>query len=76
MRGEISYDLVMDDSMPFVEGTFRLGDGEWQVVIVSKKPISETNMTPSVWASGVKGIVIHVPQRSTLNRRVVEQLLS
>lgn len=32
---EISYDLVMDDDMSFVEGTYRLPGGDWQVVIVS-----------------------------------------
>lgn len=35
MRAEISYDLVMDDDMAFVEGTHRLPGGDWQVVIVS-----------------------------------------
>ena len=29
MRAEISYDLVMDDDMEFVEGTYRLPGGDW-----------------------------------------------
>jgi hypothetical protein len=28
MTGEISYDLVMEDDMSFVEGTFRVGNAE------------------------------------------------
>ena len=76
MRGEISYDLVMDDDMEFVEGSFRLEEGPWQVVIVSKKPVAETVIRPSVWSSGVEGIVIHVPEGSILNKGVVEQIMS
>ena len=34
MHAEISYDLVMDDDMSFVEGTYRLLGGDWQVVPV------------------------------------------
>jgi hypothetical protein len=40
MRAEISYDLVMDDDMWFVDGTKRLPGRDWQVVIVraSRRP--------------------------------------
>jgi hypothetical protein len=76
MRGDISYDLVMDDDMSFVEGTFRFGDDDWQVVIVSKKPVPEPTITPSAWSSGVKGIVIYVPKATVLNRQLVEGLMS
>ena len=37
ISGEISYDLVMGDDMAFVEGTFRISGGEWQVFIFQTK---------------------------------------
>ena len=36
MKAEITYDLVMDDNMNFVEGCYRLHGGEWQVFIFIK----------------------------------------
>src|SRR5262245_47640183 len=38
---EISYDLVMGEDMAFVEGTYRLPGGDWQVVIVSRYDVAE-----------------------------------
>jgi hypothetical protein len=32
MQAEISYDLVMDYEMAFVEGTYRLPARDWQVL--------------------------------------------
>lgn len=76
MRAEISYDLVMDEDMNFVEGTFRLPGGEWQVVVVSKRPVPslETNLT--TWDSGVTGLVVTFPLDWKLDRAAVETLLS
>jgi hypothetical protein len=34
MKGEISYDLVMENDMSFVEGTYRIENGEWRVFIL------------------------------------------
>lgn len=76
MTGEISYDLVMKDEMDFVEGSYRLQDGEWQVFIVSKAPLERPEMTPCHWASGVAGIVIRLPLFVRLNKQVVEQMMS
>lgn len=72
MTGEISYDLVMDDDMGFVEGTFRLPGESWQVIIVSKSSVPSVEVQHSVWESGVKGLVINVPGETWLNRAVVE----
>jgi len=41
MHAEISYDLVMDSDMEFVEGTYRLPGEDWQVVIVSRHDVKE-----------------------------------
>ena len=40
-RPQMSYDLVMEEDMPFVEGCFRLPGGEWQVVIVSRGDVQQ-----------------------------------
>src|SRR5262245_34345096 len=53
MEGTISYDLVMDDSMSFVEGTFRLGSDDWEVFVVSKGPVSRPEWRACTWDSGV-----------------------
>src|SRR5437762_2065773 len=74
--GEISYDLVMDDNMPFVEGTFRLQDGIWQVIIVSKGDVLTPQIKFTEWDSGVTGIFIRFPQHKPLNAIQTEALLS
>jgi len=76
MRAEISYDLVMDDDMAFVEGTFRLADGVWRAVIVSRCDVPEPQVLPQQWESGVSGVFIRFPRAGRLNRAVVEQVLS
>ena len=76
MTGEISYDLVMTDDMDFVEGAYRVGDGAWQVLIVSKRDVTEPTIKPSTWDSGVTGVVIHLPRDTRLDKALVERLLS
>ena len=51
MKAEITFDLVMDDDMPFVEGCYRLPDGPWQVFIFIGFRDSETLKvkTDAVW---------------------------
>ena len=76
MNGEISYDLVMEEDMAFVEATFRLPGDEWQVLIVSKRDTDETRIRPCTWESGVRGFAVHVPKSTRLNRKFVEEMLS
>jgi hypothetical protein len=66
----------MDDNMPFVEGSYRIGGCDWCVFIFSKLPIEEVRWKASTWESGVSGIVIHVPTGMGLNMTTVESLLS
>ncbi|PHX64521.1 MAG: hypothetical protein CK551_00435 [Planctomycetaceae bacterium] len=49
MTGEISYDIAMDADNSFVEGSYRVGDGAWQVFIVSKRDVTEAIIKPSTW---------------------------
>ena len=72
---EISYDLVMDGEMDFVEGTYRLAGRDWQVLIFTRCDIPEPILTDTTWQSGVTGLHIAFPQNRTLNQSVVERLL-
>ena len=78
MRAEISYDLIMEDDMAFVEGTYRLPGGEWQVVVVSgfDRDVSEPQVIPQQWNSGVSGVVIKLPRSEQINAAIVERVLS
>ena len=76
MRAEISYDLVMDEDMGFVEGTFRLPGGDWQVVIVSRYDVAEPVAVPQVWDGGVRGVFVRFPRGWPLNAAAVERVLS
>jgi hypothetical protein len=76
MMGEISYDLVMEDDMDFVEGTYRIGDGDWRVFVTNRAAIDRAEVSSFRWLSGVTGVVLRVPQSGRLNKQVVEWLLS
>ncbi len=76
MRAEISYDLIMDDDMSFVEGAYRLAGGDWQVVIVSRREVAEPEVVPQRWESGVSGVFVRFPHAGRLNRETVERVLS
>jgi hypothetical protein len=78
MRAEISYDLVMDDDMEFVEGTYRLPGQDWQVVIVSAfdRDVPEPQVVPQRWKSGVSGVFIRLPRAERINAVTVERVLS
>jgi hypothetical protein len=76
MRGEISYDLVMEDSMSFVEGSYRIGKGNWQVFIFRKDPIEKLEVTLGTWPSGVNGVFVRLPLCFPLNKQIVEQIMA
>src|SRR2546429_548419 len=77
MQGEISYDLIMEDDMDFVEGCYRLPHKPWEVFIFSKsRRIAEPAHRFFTWDSGVTGITFHVPDSTRLNKTLVEELLS
>src|SRR5438132_862934 len=46
MKAEISYDLIIEGDMDFVEGAYRLADGDWQVVIASKHDLIDPSPRP------------------------------
>jgi hypothetical protein len=76
MNAEISYDLVMEDDMSFVEGTHRVGDGTWQVFIFRKDPVRELEVASGQWSSGIAGVFVRLPRSFRLNKQVVEQVMA
>ena len=76
MRGDISYDLVMQDDMEFVEGSYRMHGEDWKVFIIRKVAIEIVEIKSSQWSSGVSGLVIRLPRAVQLNKMVVEEILS
>jgi hypothetical protein len=76
MRAEISYDLVMDGDMGFVEGCYRLPGGDWCVVTVSRCDVLEPEVVPQIWESGAGGVLVRFPRLGSLNAEAVERILS
>src|SRR5262249_42835742 len=78
MRAEISYDLVMDDDMEFVEGAYRLSGGDWQVVIVSAfdRDVLASQVVQQRWESGGSGVFVRVPRGGRINPGTGERILS
>ena len=75
MEAEISYDLVMEENMSFVEGTYRLPQSEWQVFIFCRRAEMRMEVKRGSWASGVTGVVVYYPPSECLNKTVVERVL-
>jgi hypothetical protein len=75
-RAEISFDLVMEENMSFVEGTYCLPGCPWQVFIFSRRAIQQPEVRPSVWDSGVSGVVVRFPKLGVLNKETVKEILS
>ena len=78
MRAEISYDLVLEDDMQFLEGAYRLPGNDWQVFIVSAfdREVQVVQMVSQQWQSGVTGLLLRIPMAERINAATVERLLS
>jgi hypothetical protein len=77
MKAEISFDLIMEDSMDFVEGTYRLPGCEWQVFVFSPDAVQSPEVsTEGKWASGVTGVLVRFPESEKLNKGAVTRILS
>jgi hypothetical protein len=73
----ISFDLIMDDDMFFIEGTYQLPGYPWQVFIIHKEDdIHEPTLQFGGWRSGVTGFHIKVPRDTRLNAGMAIELLT
>lgn len=78
MKPELSFDLVMEEDMPFAEGSYRLNDGPWKVFIFSKSTEIDTVKIDGsfVWQSGAKGHIITLPISAQINKLTIANILS
>jgi hypothetical protein len=79
VKAEVSFDLIMKDEMSWVEGTYRLDGGVWQVFIFLRERPGIRNVgvtTNIVWESGVTGLNVIVADDAKLNKEVVLETLS
>jgi hypothetical protein len=77
MIAEISFDLVMEESMEFVEGTYRLPNFDWQVFIFIPWEVKELKInTKARWESGVSGTTVHFPESEKINKTLVFKVLA
>jgi len=79
-RPEFSFDIIMNDDMQYVEGTYRLPGRFWEVLVIKKEDVPalqhRLNQPPVEWSSGITGIVIDVPRAAKLNREYVRAALA
>src|SRR4051812_1321176 len=76
MRAEISFDLVMESAMAFVEGTYRLLGGDWQVFIFTPDAsVSEPRVTDRRWSGGATGVSVLWPGSWVLDEAAVLRTL-
>src|SRR5271169_318122 len=79
LKGEISFDLVMEEDMPFVEGCYRLCDGKWHVFMVrhSRGGTECVGIYKDLlWKSGVTGLNVIVRDDERIDKGAVLRLLS
>ena len=77
MKAEISFDLVMEEEMEFVEGTYRIAGQEWQVFIFGPdSSVKSPKITFGNWESGITGLFVAWPKSLRLNKAVVLHTLS
>ena len=78
MKAEISFDLVMTEDMPFVEGCYRLSDGVWRIFIFRRSNgIEEVGIKQNLtWKSGVTGLNAILPSDAKIDKSVVLTVLS
>jgi hypothetical protein len=77
--GEITFDLVMEDDMSFVEGCYQLSDGVWHVFMFRKTRRGAEDVGVKkdlVWASGVTGLNVILADDENLNKPKVLETMS
>jgi hypothetical protein len=73
-RPEISFDLVMEEDNPFMEGSYRLPGELWKVVIFTKDDVPGVQFQPSTWKRPTKwerevmGMAVRFPKDAKMGR--------
>jgi hypothetical protein len=74
VKAEITFDLIMTEDMPFVEGCYRLDGDEWQIFMFrhSRQGIEPVGIKRHlIWDSGVTGLNVILPDHSKINKSIV-----
>lgn len=75
-NAEISFDLVMEDDMSFVEGSYRLPGRDWEVFVFSRYDGIKSEVETAVKLGGATGVVVRLPRNEKLNKSIVRHTLS
>lgn len=76
-RAEISFDTVLDEDNDYLEGSYRLPGGFWQVVAFKKEDVPEICSKPGRWERATKweetatGLLVSLPRNCTANREFI-----
>lgn len=75
---QITFDLIMEDDMSFVEGCYKLSNKNWEVFIISQEESIEkiTVEKEITWQSGNTGVIIKLPKNAKINKINVLKILS
>src|SRR5574341_1830792 len=77
MIGRITYDLIMEDDMSFIEGCYRLPFKEWEVFTITKyDDIGIIEVEHTSWDNGVTGVHIRIPRGIRINAERTEMIMS
>ncbi len=76
MRPEFSFDVIVDDDMNWVEGTYRLPGKFWEVMLFGKQDVPTLQYRTGQWPSNIAGTVFDVPREAKLNRQYIQQALA
>jgi hypothetical protein len=80
-RPEISFDTVLEADNDYTEGSFRLPDGFWQVVVFRKDEVQVVSSTPSIWERPTAweleatGLVIRMPRGDKVDREYLLRVM-
>lgn len=73
---EISFDLVMEDDMSFVEGSYRLPGRDWEVFIFRRYDGIKLEVETAVKLGAATGVVVRLPRNEKLDKSIVLFVLS
>jgi hypothetical protein len=75
-RPEFSFDIIMEDDMVWVEGTYRLPGIFWEAMVFGKIDVPELRFKRGKTYGDVPGIWFDVPRDAQLNRQYIVQALA
>jgi hypothetical protein len=82
-RPEISFDLVLQEDHSFMEGSYRLPDEFWKVVIFKKDDVEELQFQtgrcgqrPTKWERQISGMWIRIPRVAKVDRDYLIQAIT